>query len=208
MRNSKLSVALCAAIVAVAVFGVPAARAGVLADLAVSCDTYFLKQPFQQWSDSANYVLAPEGGFERRARGWTLTGRTRLMTDNESYYANRRSDIRSLQLLAGSSATSPAMCVGLENPTVRLFARNRRAASSVLRVEVLFEDVLGNVQSLNIGLLTASSRWAATIPMPIVANLLPVLPDGNSAVAFRFSPQDSSGDWRIDDVYVDPYRRY
>ena len=85
---------------------------------------------------------------------------------------------------------------------------NRRAAGSTLGVEVLYEDLLGNVLTTQIGLLNASSRWQPTIPMPVVANLLALLPDGNTAVAFRFTPQDSSGDWRIDDVYVDPYRRY
>jgi hypothetical protein len=86
-------------------------------------------------------------------------------------------------------------------------------------VDVLFEDPVGTSCSasggilssgdiclLTIGLLTGSSRWDPTIPVPVVANLLPLLPDNRTAVAFRFSPQDAAGDWRIDDVYVDPYR--
>jgi hypothetical protein len=39
--------------------------------------------------------------------------------------------------------------------------------------------------------------------MPIVVNLLPLLPGDHTAVAFRFS---TAGNWQIDDVYVDPYR--
>ena len=39
----------------------------------------------------------------------------------------------------------------------------------------------------------------------IVMNLLPLLPGGNTAVAFRFAPY-GDGDWTIDDVYVDPWR--
>jgi hypothetical protein len=86
-------------------------------------------------------------------------------------------------------------------------------------VEVLFEDPVGtgcltsggilepsDICSLTIGLLTARRAWQPTIPMPVVANLLPLLPDNRTAVAFRFSPQDATGDWRIDDAYVDPYR--
>jgi hypothetical protein len=208
MRKLKLSVSIFAAIAAVAAVNAPTAGAGVLVDTAIGCDTYSLTQPFLRWSDSFNYALAPDGGFEHRALGWTLTGGARVVTGNETYYANRRKDFRSLYLPAGSSATSPAMCVGLEYPTMRAFVRNKRAASSTLGVEVFFEDLLGNVHSLPIGLLTASGRWSATIPVPIVANLLALLPDGNDAVAFRFAPQDSAGDWRLDDVYVDPYRRY
>jgi hypothetical protein len=43
--------------------------------------------------------------------------------------------------------------------------------------------------------------------MPIVANLLPLLPGDHTPVAFRFTPVGLGGDWRIDDLYVDPYRR-
>jgi hypothetical protein len=207
MRKSKLSVLVCAVFVAGAV-ATPSARAGVLVDQAVTCDTYFLTDAFARWSDPAFYVLAPDGGVETRARGWTLTGGARVIPGNEKYYVNRRTDSHSLYLPPGSSATTPSMCVGLTYPTLRAFAINRKAASSTLGVEVLFEDALGSVQSLQIGLLNAAGMWQPTIPMPVVANLLPLLPDGNTAVAFRFTPQDASGDWRIDDVYVDPYRRY
>ena len=40
--------------------------------------------------------------------------------------------------------------------------------------------------------------------MPIVANLLPLLPNGMTPVQFRFSA--SGGGFQIDDLYVDPYR--
>jgi hypothetical protein len=94
-------------------------------------------------------------------------------------------------------------------PTMRFFARNRGGSNSALQVEVLFEDISGTIQNLPIGVLTASERWEPTVPIPVVANLLPNLGDpllGQSAVAFSFSPLDNTGEWRIDDVYVDPYR--
>jgi hypothetical protein len=40
----------------------------------------------------------------------------------------------------------------------------------------------------------------------IGANLLPLLPGSKTAVAFRFTAV--SGDWQIDDVYVDPFTRW
>ena len=208
MKRSKLSVLVGAALVTAATAGAPAASAGVLVDGAITCDSYFLTEPFARWADPASYVLAPDGGVENRGRGWTLTGGARVVTGNEKYYVNRRTDSRSLYLPPGSSATTPSMCIGLEYPTLRAFALNRKAAGSTLRVEVLFEDLLGNVLSTQIGLLTASGKWQPTIPLPVVANLLALLPDGNTAAAFRFTPQDANGDWRLDDVYVDPYRRY
>jgi hypothetical protein len=114
-------------------------------------------------------------------------------------------DGHSLALGAGSSATSPSICVGIEHPDIRFFAR---ASSSLatLRVEVLFEDGAGNVQSLTIGSVMGNSGWAPTAPMPIVANLLPLLPGSRTPVSFRVTA--TSGSWKIDDFYVDPYRSW
>jgi hypothetical protein len=41
--------------------------------------------------------------------------------------------------------------------------------------------------------------------MLVVANLLALLPNETTPVAFRFTAQ--GGDWSIDDVWVDPYGR-
>lgn len=207
--NSTRSRALWIAVLAAGAmaFGAAPAHGGPLVDSAVSCDSYVFERPFLPWLDPFEYVLAPKGTFERGASGWTLTGRARVVSGNETYYVHRSGERRSLSLRPGSSATSPAMCVGIEHFTLRTFAINRRSALSTLQVEVLFEDAFGNVQSLPIlPPLTASRTWEPTVPMPVVANLLPLLPGNRTAVAFRFSPQDAVGDWRIDDVYVDPYR--
>ena len=38
-----------------------------------------------------------------------------------------------------------------------------------------------------------------------MANLLPLLPDQHTPVAFRFTPM-LGGNWSVDDVQVDPYK--
>jgi hypothetical protein len=229
--SRRSSTALCIAGLSLAALALSPSSAGALVGTAVSCDSYTLETPFLRWNDPFSYQLAPDGTFERRARGWTLTGGARVGRGNETFYVHRSGESRSMYLPTDSSATSPAMCVGLEYPTLRTFALNRRhSGSSRLKVEVLFDDpvnldptglncltsivipgqpgILGSdgVCALLIGTLSASRAWDATIPMPVVANLLALLPDNRTAVAFRFSPQDAAGDWRIDDVYVDPYR--
>jgi hypothetical protein len=99
------------------------------------------------------------------------------------------------------------MCVGLEHPTLRFFARNTGSPLSVLGVEVKFEDAAGSVHSLPIGTVAAGGSWQPTAPMVIGVNLLPLLPGEYTPVAFEFTPYGFGGNWRIDDVYVDPYRR-
>jgi hypothetical protein len=186
----------------------PAASAGVLVSSATSCDSQTFEQPFVPWADVASYVIAPNGTFENGSSGWTLSGGASVVLGNESYNVHGAGEARSLALPSGSSATSASMCVGIEHPDLRIFARNTGSSLSTLKVDVLFEDAAGNVQSLTIGTLTGSASWQPSVVMPLVVNLLPLLPNERTAVAFRFTADSAAGSWRIDDVYVDPYRRY
>jgi hypothetical protein len=187
---------------------VPTASAGVLVSSATSCDAQTFEQPFVPWADVANYVIAPNGTFESGSSGWTLSGGASVVSGNESYNVHGAGESRSLALPSGASATSRSMCVGIEHPDLRIFARNGGSTLSTLKVDVLFEDAAGNTQSLTIGTLTGSASWQPSVVMPLVVNLLPLLPDERTAVAFRFTADSAAGSWRIDDVYVDPYRRY
>lgn len=195
------------AMIAALVLAPAAAQAGPLVASAPNCDEQTLSQPFLPWVDPAHYTLAPNGGFEQGSSKWSLTGDASVGSGNESYYVRDSDDSKSLGLPAGSSATSDTVCVGIEHPTLRLFARNTGSELSTLRVDVLFEDAAGNVNSAPIGMLTAGESWQPTAVMPLVVNLLPLLPGESTPVAFEFTPQGDGGDWRIDDVYVDPLRR-
>jgi hypothetical protein len=199
---------LCSALAAFALFAwaAPASQAGVLVSSATNCDDQTFEQPFLPWADVANYVLAPDGTFEQDAGGWSLAGGASLVSGNESFHVHGSTESSSLSLPAGAKATSGSMCVGIEHPTLRVFARNSGAALSALKVEVLFEDATGTVRALTIGRLTGGTQWQPSIVMPVVANLLPLLPGERTAVAFGFSAQNDGGSWQIDDTYVDPYR--
>jgi hypothetical protein len=63
------------------------------------------------------------------------------------------------------------------------------------------------VRTLPIGLLLGGSSYQPTLPVLVVANLLTLLPNQRTAIAFRVTPQAGSS-WQIDDVYLDPYRRH
>lgn len=70
---------------------------------------------------------------------------------------------------------------------------------------MLYEDAFGTVQSLTIGRVLGPHGWGPTLPMPVTANLLALLPGDRTAVAFRFTAEGAEGSWLVDDVYVDPY---
>lgn len=197
--------ALSAAAAVLVALAIPAAAsAGPLVADAPDCDAQSLSQPFLPWADVASYTLDPGGSFENGTSPWALSGGAAVVNGNESFNVTEANDHKSLALPAGSSAVSRSLCVGIEHPDIRFFARSGSALNRV-NVEVLFEDGIGNAQSAPIGAITAGSDWAPTAPLPIVVNLLPLLPGNHTAVAFRFTA--ASGSVQIDDVYVDPYAR-
>ena len=116
-----------------------------------------------------------------------------MANGNESYDVGGDGDSHSLALPSGSSATSAPICVGLDNRTLRVFARNGGSPFATLRVDVLFEDAAGSVHSLTVGNVGSTSSWQPSVQMPVVANLLPLLPGQYTPVEFRFTPGGGSG---------------
>jgi hypothetical protein len=165
------------------------------------------EQVFGPWGDRHNYVLAPDGGFEAGGSGWSLRGGAQVVTGNESHYANEPSDSRSLSLPAGSSAVSPPICMSLDTPLIRMFARNTGDPSSRLRVEASYK-LLGLVRTKAVSTVTAGPDWAPTQQMSTVLTLSTII--GTlipSAIQVQITPLDSRGRWQVDDLYVDPFAR-
>ena len=90
-------------------------------------------QPFTSFGDVRDYVLAPFGDFEHSTLdGWSFEGGAGPVVDEDGN--------RALGLPAGSAATSPAMCIDLNYPTVRFFVRNMLDDDADLKVQVMYVD--------------------------------------------------------------------
>lgn len=166
-----------------------------------SCTYGAASRPFLPWADLASYTLVPGGTFESGAPGWTLGGGARVLSGNESFFVNSPGDSHSLYLPAGSSATTPPFCVSLLQPTIRLFVVNGGSSASRLKVRVVYRGLLGILGILDGGTISAPATWQ---PSPVMLATLNA-PLGTKAAQFVFTPADSSGAWRIDDLYVDPW---
>jgi hypothetical protein len=184
------------------------ANAGLLTASAESCDDGPITQPFRQFGDSANYKLLQGGSFEAGTAAWQLSGGAKIVSGNESYKVGGATHSQSLSLPSGGAAVSPFTCVGLGEPTLRLFAKRNSALLglvSTLNVQIQVKTSLG--LSLWLPVLPGDlggSSWHPTAQMPLIANILPLSASDKTPVRFRFSPL--LGSWQIDDVYVDPYR--
>jgi hypothetical protein len=166
----------------------------LLTGKAAPCTGRVLSQPFASWNDSASYFPAPGGSFESGAPGWTLTGGAAVQAGGNPFLSNGSS----LSLPAGSSATSPQICVDLGSPTVRAFSS---VQSGYVAVSVTIAGL-----TLPIGAITSRGSWQPTPSFIMLTNTLGILsPTGTVAASFRFTAVGGAA--RLDDVYVDPYRR-
>lgn len=202
MLRRTLIAALMAA--AGAAFAAAPASAGVLVKSAPDCNSSDVAQPFTRWGDNANYFLPPNGDFENGAEGWGLTGGARAVADNEPWNVGGDGD-GALQIPAGATVTSPTVCVGLDHPTIRLFAKRTSGLPLLasLAVSVQAETSLGLTVTVPVNaVLLNTGSWSQTGRMLIVANLLPLLPGELTPIRLKFT--SLLGSFRIDDVYVDP----
>jgi len=185
-----------------------ATAAPASAGLGVACPNP-TSQVFLPWGDGAYYSYVPNGGFESGTGGWALSGGAKVVAGNESFFAHGSGERYSLSLPAGSSATSPPICISLLSSKMRFFAANGGSSSSRLKVQVIYNGGTSGLLSLatnilgisDFGYVSAGARWQPSAAIGMLSGTLPVL---TQSVQFRFTPADRNGSWLIDDIYLDP----
>lgn len=173
-----------------------------------TCTSPQLVQAFSVFGDTRDYVLAPGGSFEAKSLdGWQVQ-RAKTSGDGSPLEVSGQDNERSLKIPAGGSAISPAMCVDLHYPTFRLMARAAREGG--LQVDVIYPDSADPVFH-PVGQLAGGrdDDWRATDDMPVFPERGGADP-GMRRVALRFTSVavngGDAGEWKIDDLYVDPRR--
>jgi hypothetical protein len=173
-----------------------------------TCQAPSLVQPFAGLGDSRDYVLAPGGSFEGKdLDGWQVR---KAVSDKggSPLEVSDEDNKRSLKIPPGGSATSPAMCVDLHYPTMRLMAKGQQG-KGVLQVEVIYPDSDNPVFQPVGSLAAAGKDWQASDDVSVFPERGGAAP-GMRRVALRFTSaanDGTAGEWKIDDLYVDPHRR-
>jgi hypothetical protein len=169
------------------------------------CDYPPASRPFIGWGDNSSYTLAPDGDFSTSSE-WTLNPLATIVSGADPYSGAQQS----LQLATGGQAASPAMCVNVDDPTIRFFVRDQGGTGGAdVRVDVLYQGRNGNVHSLTIARVRAGSSWQPSSIIPIWVNLLAAAsPNGDTAVAFVLTAEGLTQNETIgvSSLYVDPFQ--
>jgi hypothetical protein len=162
---------------------------------------------FARWLDPAQYFQASNGGFEQGDDNWGTTGDAAVVAGNESFDVAGPDDGHSLSLDNGATAEMRTACVGLLEPTVRLFVKAPRVLGARLRIDAtVYNPTTGLSLATHYVVLgdLAPGGWAPTPPILIpnlVGGLLP------QELTLRVSAEGTRATWGVDDVYVDPFRQ-
>jgi hypothetical protein len=202
-RLAGFAVAGALAVAAASAVATPA-RAGLIDSLLTgNCPTDGA-QVFAPWGDSASYFLAPNGGLELGASGWSLSGGASVVGGNEPFLPTGS---HSLSLPAGSSALSPVTCIGPKNLYVRMFASDAGGSDAGLHVRIYWYGLLNKLLgATDYTTFAPGADWAPTSKLnsgsvPLLA--VPLL--GSTSARIQLTPLGDGSAWQVDDVYVDPW---
>ena len=160
---------------------------------------------FAAWGDPATYALAPQGDLAS-TDAWTLNKQATVVAGGDPFTGAAYS----LQLAKDAQAATPAMCVNLDNPTIRFFTRDVGGNGKAnLKVDILYEDFDGHVKHLTIARLKAGADWSPSVAVPIYMNVLAAAsPDNLTAVAFQFKAEGLQKDetLSVSSLFVDPFQ--
>jgi hypothetical protein len=163
------------------------------------CEERTFTRVFEPWKDRRLYT--PATGFETAAAAWTLEGAT-VVADSSQFLLGAALGASSLELPAGATALSPAICVERGFPGFRLVARSVSAEPAVVKVQVVYAD--GRAKKA--GRLKPAADWAVTRKLSLAQGRFRVRRGESALVQLRFAV--TSGAARLDDLYIDPrFRR-
>jgi len=206
MHTRRARTALGAAVAAVAfVAGASAQASQGNGRGVVPCTRRALSHPFAAFGDPKPYFRITNGGFEAGSAAWLLGGGAAVVAGNEPFHVGGANDGHALRLGGHGTAAAAPLCAGANEPQMRLFARGTGGSQSRLRIDAVVMSLSGRpLRTVTLRVAPAANgAWAPTPPIVFGSSA-----SGAEVVSFRFSVEgaDSATDWRIDDVYVDPWR--
>lgn len=177
---------------------------GLVADTTAAsqqeCQAPILSQPFSDLKDNRDYVLAPGGDFSNPSgAGWQFFGGAGIVDVARPDGTTGGS----LYMPSGSTAVSPVMCVDMTYPTARLWAQTLGGDGDVT-FSVSYAGTKTELRPQGVGHVHGDrGRWGLSGDVHIKPELAGK-EFGWRRVAFVLTAGGKSGEFEIDDIYVDP----
>ena len=213
IRKARFSIAL--GVSALALIAFPAFAS------AADCADEPSSQIFSIYGDDENYSLVPGGDFDYSTPGWIFKRAKPDSMDSlkrkNAPHLSRDRDAKSLRMDPQSYAVSPPVCVSIRHPSFRLFAFKKGGGWGDLNVRLLYQTSDGDYSIIPVGSLDGEDyrSWSLSPSLPLWS-ALPLAEDETAQVRLVFDygflptgdPEPGvKNQWRIDEIYVDPYRR-
>jgi hypothetical protein len=182
----------------VATIGGAVCLAGALPGVAMAaeCPVQPTSKAFAEFGDTNDYYLAPGGAFE--SLSWERIGSVALNSDNDPF--DLAPGLFSAQLDSGESI-SASFCVDHTMPHLRFVAKRRSGQQLDVTVKTVFGGSI-DTSSGTLAITDAYESWTPTGYISLKTGAIPAGESGTATVTMR-----SSGTWRVDNVFLDPYRR-
>lgn len=169
------------------------------------CPGQTFEQAFAAFGDKRQYTALPNGDFESGLTGWEVTGGAEVEAHENPFRPTPGAS--ALFMPAGSSVTSPALCVSKGYPSARLFAQKLSGkGGSGIEVEVLYppRDKGKGSTVKKAGLLKG---WDAFAPSRSFSIGQGRIGRGTAMVRFRLTVKGNAS-FLVDDLLVDPRCRH
>ena len=170
--------------------------AGVLPGVAAAaeCPVQPTAKTFAQFGDANDYYLAPGGAFETLT--WARIGSVSLSYDADPF--ELAPGIRSVKL-DDNESVSTSFCVDRTMPHMRFVAKGAGGLQVAVRT-----TYPGNTHDHSETLSEVEhASWAPSRFIDLKARWIPAGLSGTTTITMR----GVGGSWRVDNVFVDPYRR-
>jgi hypothetical protein len=160
-----------------------------------------LFQAFSAFGDSDWYALVPQGDFESMPT-WPKDGNVTLAASSDPFALSGSMGASSLRLQSGGWVRTPLLCVNLLTPHLRFVAT--ATGDGELEVETRLIGCPRRLISRSSTNISASAHGGWQPSEKIDLNTTCLGPERSGVVDVRFRGE---GDWLIDDVMIDPYKR-
>jgi hypothetical protein len=206
-RRTKFSIASLAAATALVLLAiVSSALAGNVDDKTITapqldprddCNLPTSTQALLSQGDQDSYFLAPGGNFSDSSANWYFDGGAGLTTVTNTDGSSNGV----LQIPAGGQAVSPVICVTVDCPHAKIFARNLNGGGDRLKFGVsYYRDGAWSSWKRTADFKGNDKNWGLSDKL----NIQPEKKDGFQQVRFAIYNDTKDKTFQLDDFWIDP----